>query len=296
MAIVPIMVGIAIPVRLDGLYLSLHAGRFPRAGSLHFSGRHRFRGFNRLRRTNFAESPFVPPVNRRRLRSRVFLNRTLTGSSRIARGDRTGFGVRRTNFSGAVRVRNAAVSSVTPVFGGGNRRAGNGRRVGTGSRNIVRNRGNQSRRSRIFLSRGNANSNSIVFDRESRTFTNGPAATTSNSRSQSRRARQLRQGRVSSQAGSTSPSSVRSSRSRRNSNLNTRPGRRESIQGRSRRGSSRVVLRSNQDRDSRSKTTEQDLAFEERIFPVPLGYEMRPFPLSLLFSAEGTGARETAGV
>ena len=223
--------------------------------AFHFSGHNRFRGFNRLRRTNFAVSPFVPRVDRRRLRSRIFLNRTLSGSSHIARGDRTGFGVRRTNFAGAVRVQDAAVTSVTPVFGGGNRRARNVRRVGTGSRNIVRNRINQSRRSRIFLSRGNANSNSIVFDRTTRTFTNGPAATTSNSRSQSRRARQLRQGRVSSQAGSTSPSRVRSSRSRRNSNLNTSAGQRGSIQGRSRRGSSGVVLRSNQNRDSRVSTS-----------------------------------------
>ena len=233
--------------------------------AFHFSGHNRFRGFNRLRRTNFAVSPFVPRVDRRRLRSRIFLNRTLSGSSHIARGDRTGFGVRRTNFAGAVRVQDAAVTSVTPVFGGGNRRARNVRRVGTGSRNIVRNRINQSRRSQIFLSRGNANSNSIVFDRTTRTFTNGPAATTSNSRSQSRRARQLRQGRVSSQAGSTSPSRVRSSRSRRNSNLNTAAGQRGSIQGRSRRGSSRVMLRSNQNRDSRVSTSRQATSRVRRV-------------------------------
>lgn len=42
--------------------------------------------------------------------------------------------------------------------------------------------------------------------------------------------------------------------------------------------------------------TEQDLAFEERIWPVLLGYKMRLLPLSLLFSAEGTGARETSAV
>ena len=233
--------------------------------AFHFSGHNRFRGFNRLRRTNFAVSPFVPRVDRRRLRSRIFLNRTLSGSSHIARGDRTGFGVRRTNLAGAVRVQDAAVTSVTPVFGGGNRRARNVRRVGTGSRNIVRNRINQSRRSQIFLSRGNANSNSIVFDRTTRTFTNGPAATTSNSRSQSRRARQLRQGRVSSQAGSTSPSRVRSSRSRRNSNLNTAAGQRGSIQGRSRRGSSRVMLRSNQNRDSRVSTSRQATSRVRRV-------------------------------
>ena len=232
--------------------------------AFHFSGHNRFRGFNRLRRTNFAVSPFVPRVDRRRLRSRIFLNRTLSGSH-IARGDRTGFGVRRTNLAGAVRVQDAAVTSVTPVFGGGNRRARNVRRVGTGSRNIVRNRINQSRRSRIFLSRGNANSNSIVFDRTTRTFTNGPAATTSNSRSQSRRARQLRQGRVSSQAGSTSPSRVRSSRSRRNSNFNTAAGQRGSIQGRSRRGSSRVMLRSNQNRDSRVSTSRQATSRVRRV-------------------------------
>ena len=242
------------PYRYVWTGFTWYPGHYSSHSAFHFSGHNRFRGFNRLRRTNFAVSPFVPRVDRRRFRSRIFLNRTLSGSSRIARGDRTGFGVRRTNFAGAVRVQDAAVTSVTPVFGGGNRRARNVRRVGTGSRNIVRNRINQSRRSRIFLSRGNANSNSIVFDRTTRTFTNGPAATTSNSRSQSRRARQLRQGRVSSQAGSTSPSRVRSSRSRRNSNLNTAAGQRESIEGRSRRGSSGVVLRSNQNRDSRVST------------------------------------------
>ncbi|MEE8257002.1 MAG: FecR family protein, partial [Acidobacteriota bacterium] len=107
------------PYRYAWTGLSWYPWHFSSHSAFHFSGHNRFRDFNRLRRTNFAVSPFVPPVNRRRLGSRVFLNRTLSGSSRIARGEGRGFGVRRTNFAGAGTVRTAAVTSVTPVFGGG---------------------------------------------------------------------------------------------------------------------------------------------------------------------------------
>ena len=229
--------------------------RFSSSRDFHFSRHHRLAGIRPLRRKNFGVPPVVPRLGTRRLRSRIFLNRTLSGGSAFARGERTRFGLRRTNFATAGTVRTTAVSSVTPVFGGGNRRARNAQRVGTGSRSMVRNRGNQPRRSRVFLSRGTNGSNAIVFDRETRTFTNGPAAATSNSRSQTRRRRQLRQARGSSQVSSSPPSRVQ--RARRNSNLNTRPGQRGSLEGRSLRGSSRIGLRSNQDRDSRVSASRQ---------------------------------------
>ncbi len=231
--------------------------RFSSPRAFHFSRHQQLAGVHHLPLggTNFVAPPVVPRLGTRRHRSRIFLNRTHSGSSAIARGERTRFGLPGTNFATAGTVPTTAVSSVTPVFGGGNRRARNVQSAGTGSRSMIGNRRNQRRRGRVFLNRGNGNSNSIVFDRETRTFTNGPAAAASNSRSQTRRRRQLRQARGSSQAGSTSASRVQ--RSRRNSNLNTRPGQRGSIEGRSRRGSSSVVLRSNQDRNSRLSTSRQ---------------------------------------